>query len=33
VWKGFGPAKFAPTLNPQTGQAYRYKTDGFAATH
>jgi kynurenine formamidase len=33
VWKGFGPSKFAPTLNPQTGQPYDYKTDGFAATH
>lgn len=33
VWKGFGPFKFAPTVNPQTGQAYDYKPDGFAATH
>src|SRR6185436_19134491 len=28
VWKGFGPFKFAPTVNPQTGQAYDYKPDG-----
>jgi len=33
VWKGFGPSKFAPAVNPQTGQPYDYKTDGFAATH
>jgi kynurenine formamidase len=33
VWKGFGPFKFAASINPQTGQPYDYKTDGFAATH
>src|SRR6476620_2573027 len=33
VWKGFGPSKFAPTINPQTGKPYDYKTDGFAAMH
>ena len=33
VWKGFGPSKFAPTINPATGKAYDYKADGFAATH
>jgi len=33
VWKGFGPSKFAPTINPTTGKAYDYKADGFAATH
>ena len=33
VWKGFGPSKFAPTINPATGKAYGYKPDGFAATH
>jgi kynurenine formamidase len=32
VWKGFGPPKFAPTVNPETGQAYDYGNDGFAAT-
>lgn len=30
--KGFGPSKFAPTVNPETGQAYDYGKDGFAAT-
>ncbi|HMI97787.1 MAG TPA: cyclase family protein [Micropepsaceae bacterium] len=34
VWKGFGPSKFAPSVNPQTGKAYDYnKADGFVATH
>ena len=33
VWKGFAPAKFAPTTNPETGQPYTYKMDGFEATH
>jgi len=33
VWKGFAPAKFAPTVNPQTNQPYTYKKDGFEATH
>lgn len=32
VWKGFGPAKFAPTTNPETGQPYTYEKDGFEAT-
>jgi kynurenine formamidase len=32
VWKGFGPAKFKPTVNPDTGQAYTYAADGFEAT-
>jgi kynurenine formamidase len=32
VWAGFGPSKFAPTLNPTTGQPYSYATDGFEAT-
>jgi kynurenine formamidase len=32
VWKGFGPAKFAPTVNPETGQPYTYAKDGFEAT-
>jgi kynurenine formamidase len=33
VWKGFGPAKFSPTTNPETGKAYTYANDGFEATH
>src|ERR1044071_7321615 len=33
VWKGFAPAKFAPTTNPETRQPYTYKNDGFEATH
>jgi kynurenine formamidase len=33
VWKGFGPAKFSPTVNPDTGQPYTYAKDGFEATH
>ena len=32
VWKGFGPATFSPTLNPDTGQPYTYAADGFEAT-
>lgn len=32
VWKGFGPAEFGPTVNPETGQPYRYDQDGFEAT-
>jgi kynurenine formamidase len=32
VWKGFGPAKFGPTINPETGQPYTYAKDGFEAT-
>lgn len=33
VWKGFAPAKFGPTVNPQSNQPYTYKKDGFEATH
>jgi kynurenine formamidase len=33
VWSGFGASKFEPTVNPQTGQPYTYKADGFEATH
>ena len=33
VWHGFGPSKFAPTINPKTGKVYTYKADGFEATH
>ena len=32
VWKGFGPAKFEPTINPETGKPYTYAKDGFEAT-
>ena len=32
VWKGFGPAKFSPAVNPATGQPYTYANDGFEAT-
>jgi kynurenine formamidase len=32
VWKGFGPATFGPTLNPETGKPYAYAQDGFEAT-
>ena len=33
VWAGFGPSKFAPAIDPKTGQAYTYGHDGFEATH
>jgi kynurenine formamidase len=32
VWKGFGPSKFGPTINPETGKPYTYAKDGFEAT-
>jgi kynurenine formamidase len=32
VWKGFGPAKFEPAIDPTTGRAYTYAQDGFEAT-
>ena len=32
VWKGFGPAKFGPSVNPATGEPYTYAHDGFEAT-
>lgn len=32
VWAGFGPAKFAPTVDPKTGRPYDWAKDGFAAT-
>jgi kynurenine formamidase len=32
VWKGFGPAKFGPAVDPKTGKAYTYEKDGFEAT-
>ena len=33
VWHGFGPPKFAPTVDPATNQPYTYEKDGFEATH
>jgi kynurenine formamidase len=33
VWHGFGPSRFAPTVDPKTGKAYTYAADGFEATH
>ena len=32
VWKGFGPAKFGPTVDPATGKPYSFAADGFEAT-
>ncbi len=32
VWWGFGPSKFGPAINPKTGKAYTYGSDGFEAT-
>src|SRR4051812_41491285 len=32
VWKGFGPATFAPAVDPSTGKAYTYAKEGFEAT-
>jgi kynurenine formamidase len=32
VWHGFGPATFAPSVNPETGVPYAYASDGFEAT-
>jgi kynurenine formamidase len=32
VWKGFGPSRFSPTTNPETGKPYDYEKDGFEAT-
>jgi kynurenine formamidase len=32
VWKGFGPAKFSPTVDPKTAKRYTYAHDGFEAT-
>jgi kynurenine formamidase len=33
VWHGFGPSRFAPTVDPATNQPYTYQKDGFEATH
>src|SRR5438132_13929474 len=32
MWKGFGPSRFGPTINPETRKRYTYATDGFEAT-
>ena len=32
VWKGFGPSKFGPTVDPATRKPYTYAKDGFEAT-
>src|SRR3954454_7585326 len=32
VWKGFGPATFAPAVDPSTGEPYTYAKEGFEAT-
>jgi kynurenine formamidase len=32
VWKGFGPAKFMPTVDPLTGKPYTFAESGFEAT-
>ena len=32
VWKGFGPAKFGPTVDPATGEPYTFAKSGFEAT-
>lgn len=33
VWHGFGPSKFARTVDPETDIPYTYEKDGFEATH
>ena len=33
MWKGFGPAKFSPTVDPATGKPYTFAESGFEATH
>jgi kynurenine formamidase len=32
VWKGFGPATFAPAVDPSDGHPYTYGKEGFEAT-
>ncbi len=32
VWAGFGASRFEATLDPKTGKAYSYASDGFEAT-
>jgi kynurenine formamidase len=31
VWRGFGPSRFGPAVNPETGKPYDYAADGFVA--
>jgi len=33
VWKGFGPSKFGPTVDPATKKPYTFEKEGFEATH
>lgn len=33
VWAGFGSPQFSATVNPKTGKAYTYLSDGFEATN
>jgi len=33
VWRGFGPSKFTPTVDPATNRPYTYQKGGFEATH
>jgi kynurenine formamidase len=33
VWHGFGPSRFAPSVDPKTNRPYTYEKDGFEATH
>ncbi len=33
VWSGFGQAKMTPAVDPQTGQPYTIRKDGFRATY
>jgi kynurenine formamidase len=33
VWAGFAKSKFSPAVDPKTGKAWSYATDGFEATH
>ena len=33
MWSGFGQAKMAPTVDPQTGQPYTIPKDGFRSTY
>lgn len=32
VWAGFGPSRFARTIDPKTGKPYTYKDDNFEAS-
>ncbi len=33
VWAGFARSTFSPAVDPKTGRAWSYRTDGFEATH